>query len=238
MLNVHAGVTIDAPDREGLERLLRYGARPAFSSERLSLLRDGRVAYLLRRPRSNGATHLVLDPIVFLARIASLIPPPRYPLLRLSGVLAPHSSWRRAVVPGGRQPAAAVATTTASTPPSSKNTRLRKKKKNVQDNTDVAPPVISDPRHSTATPEPSSTNGPCTSLGTGVVKPVGARIDWASLLRRVYLEEVLACPCGGRRRVIADITDRDVIVAILQHLGLPTEPPRVARARSPTFEAA
>ena len=70
--NVHAGVTVDATDREGLERLLRYGARPAFSSERLSLLPDGRVAYLLRRPRSNGATHLVLDPIVFLARIASL----------------------------------------------------------------------------------------------------------------------------------------------------------------------
>jgi hypothetical protein len=48
-----------------------------------------------------------------------------------------------------------------------------------------------------APPEP---HGPRTSLGGGVVQPVGARIDWASLLRRVYLEDVLACPCGGRRR--------------------------------------
>jgi hypothetical protein len=70
------------------------------------------------------------------------------------------------------------------------------------------------------------------------VKQLGARIDWASLLRRVYLEDVLGCRCGGRRRILADISDRDVIVAILEHHGLPTEPPPIARARSPSFEAA
>ena len=31
------------------------------------------------------------------------------------------------------------------------------------------------------------------------------RIDWANLLKRVYLLEVLACACGGTRRVIATI---------------------------------
>lgn len=68
----------------------------------------------------------------------------------------------------------------------------------------------------------------------GIVLPVYARIDWASLIRRVYLEDVLACPCGGRRRVVADIgqrAQRDAIVAILTHLGIPTEPPPIARAR-------
>jgi len=89
-------------------------------------------------------------------------------------------------------------------------------------------------RHAPGTPEP---NGPPTRLGGGV-QPVAATIDWASLLRRTYLEDVLACPCGGRRRIIADIEERDVIVAILGHLGLPTEPPSLARARSPGFEAA
>jgi hypothetical protein len=49
--NVHAGVAVRAGDREGLERLCRYGARPPFSLERLSLLPDGRLAYLLRKPR-------------------------------------------------------------------------------------------------------------------------------------------------------------------------------------------
>ena len=115
-------------------------------------------------------------------------------------------------------------------------------KKNAKNKTDAASPLFSDhgemspePRSATGTPEP---NGPRTSLGAGVVQPVGARLDWASLLRRVYLEDVLACPCGGRRRIIADIQERDVIVAILDHLGLPTDPPPVARARSPSFEAA
>jgi hypothetical protein len=80
--------------------------------------------------------------------------------------------------------------------------------------------------------------GPRTSLGDGVVRPVGARLDWASLLRRVYLEDVLACPCGGRRSIIADITEPDVVVAILAHLNLPTKAPPVARARSPGEDAA
>jgi len=31
----------------------------------------------------------------------ALIPPPRYPLQRFAGVLAPNSSWRRAVLPTG-----------------------------------------------------------------------------------------------------------------------------------------
>ena len=57
--NVHAGVLVHAGDREGLERLCRYGARPPFSLQRICLLVDGRVAYLLKKPRRNGATQLV-----------------------------------------------------------------------------------------------------------------------------------------------------------------------------------
>ena len=34
--NVHAGVTVPQGDRDALERLLRYGARPPFSLERIS----------------------------------------------------------------------------------------------------------------------------------------------------------------------------------------------------------
>ena len=127
-------------------------------------------------------------------------------------------------------------------------------KKNAKNKTDAASPHFSD--HGEMSPErrpaagTTEPNGPLTSLGGGVVQPVGARIDWASLLRRVYLQDVLACPCGGRRQKqhrqvlrykqqsIADIQERDVIVAILEHLGLPTAPPPLARARSPSFEAA
>jgi hypothetical protein len=42
--------------------------------------------------------------------------------------------------------------------------------------------------------------------------------------------------CGGRRHVLADILEREAIDAILTHLGLPTEPPPIARGRSPDFE--
>ena len=45
--------------------------------------------------------------------------------------------------------------------------------------------------------------------------------------------DVLACPCGGRREVIALIEQRDVIVRILTHLGLPTELVSLRPARPP-----
>src|SRR4051794_25191412 len=67
-VNLHAGVTVRAGDREGLERLCRYGARPPFSLERLSILQDGRVAYLRCMPMGNGATHLVMTPVQLLGR--------------------------------------------------------------------------------------------------------------------------------------------------------------------------
>ncbi|WP_437651489.1 hypothetical protein [Sorangium sp. So ce362] len=75
-------------------------------------------------------------------------------------------------------------------------------------------------------------------MAPSVVLPVYARIAWASLLRLVYLEDVLACPCGGRRRLVADISEREAIVAILTHLGILTVPPPIARARDPSFDAA
>ena len=59
-----------------------------------------------------------------------------------------------------------------------------------------------------------------------------AKIPWAELLQRVFREDVLACPCGGRRRVIALITERAVVKAILEHLGLPTNGPPIAPTRS------
>jgi hypothetical protein len=68
-------------------------------------------------------------------------------------------------------------------------------------------------------------------LGKGVVRPQGVRIDWASLLKRVFLQDALACPCGGRRPIVSDVQQSSAVVAILTHLGLPAEPPPFARAR-------
>jgi hypothetical protein len=232
--NLHAGVTVRAGDREGLERLCRYGARPPFSLERLSILQDGRVAYLLRKPRRNGATHLVMTPVQLLARIAALIPPPRFPWQRLSGVFAPRSPLRAAVVPSGPV-ARAFATPT-------KPRAKKKKKKRTATPPDNASPrgtsVEGTSREGGRASENAAASGPRTSLGDGVVRPGGSRIAWSQLLRRIYWVDVLTCDCGGHRAIVGDISERGVIVAILAHLGLPTEAPPMARARSPAFEGA
>jgi hypothetical protein len=58
-----------------------------------------------------------------------------------------------------------------------------------------------------------------------------SRIPWSELLLRIFREDILACPCGGRRKVIAFISQRPVIEQILSHLGLPTTVPPTAPAR-------
>ena len=70
------------------------------------------------------------------------------------------------------------------------------------------------------------------------MKPVGSRSEGASLLRRIPGVDGLACPCGGRRAIVADLSEGEVIVALVAHLKLPTEAPPLARARSPAFDFA
>jgi hypothetical protein len=42
--------------------------------DRLSLTRDGRVAYALKTPYRDGTTHVILEPQDFIARLAVLVP--------------------------------------------------------------------------------------------------------------------------------------------------------------------
>ena len=93
---LHAARIVAAGDRAGLERLCRYGLRPAFSQERLTLLADGRVRYRLRRPWPTpaGVTELELDPIKFLRRLCALIPYLMSNLVRYHGMLANRSRDR------------------------------------------------------------------------------------------------------------------------------------------------
>jgi hypothetical protein len=90
---LHAGVSFGALDRKGREKLVRYCTRPHLALERLSVLRDGTIAYELKY-KSRGRTHRVMQPMELMARLASLVAPPRLPLTRYHGCLAPSSSWR------------------------------------------------------------------------------------------------------------------------------------------------
>jgi hypothetical protein len=96
--SVEAGVHFGALDRKGREKLLRYFLRPPIATERFSILRDGSVAYRTKYGRGSK-THRIMQPMEAMARIAALVPPPRRPVLRYHGVLAPGSPLRSLVVP-------------------------------------------------------------------------------------------------------------------------------------------
>ena len=81
--NLHASVHLAANDDVGRERLCRSLNRPAFSLARLRLRRDGNVSYRVKKVSRGRVTERVMTPIETLARLAAMVPPPRYPLLRL-----------------------------------------------------------------------------------------------------------------------------------------------------------
>jgi hypothetical protein len=69
--------------------------------ERLVALRRVFAAVAEQTPYRDGTTHIVLEPVDFMARLAALVPP-RVHLTRYHGVFAPHAALRAAVTPAGR----------------------------------------------------------------------------------------------------------------------------------------
>jgi len=61
-----------------------------------------------------------------------------------------------------------------------------------------------------------------------------ARYLWVMLLARIYEAFPLTCPqCGAEMRIIAFITEAVDVRAILESIGEPATPPRIAQARGP-----
>jgi hypothetical protein len=171
-----------------------------------------------------------------------------------AGVYAPHSSWRKSVVPehfgcneqvdsnvGACSGGTCLASDAATAPPSAQPEASGSKD---------APSAVTS---SGATGDGSVALLPATSGGRGdadaepsaaftrhcapfALRFPSARADWAELLKRVHNVNALACPCGGRLRFIALITESETARAILESLSLPSEPPPIARARSPDFD--
>jgi len=80
--SLHAGVCAQANERNKLEQLCRYITRPAISEKRLSLTGQGNVRIQLKTAYRDGTTHVVLEPLDFIARLAALVPAPRVNLTR------------------------------------------------------------------------------------------------------------------------------------------------------------
>lgn len=90
--NLDASVRIDGDDDLARERLLRYGTRPPFALERFGRRSDGSITYRIKKLAHGEREKVrVMTPLECLARLSSLVPPPRYPLVRYHGVLAPAS---------------------------------------------------------------------------------------------------------------------------------------------------
>jgi hypothetical protein len=102
--SLHAGVVAASDECAELERLCRYIARPAVSTERLSLTAQGHIHYRLKTPYRDGTTHVIFEPLDFTARLAALVPKPRVNLTCFHGVFAPNRKRRALVTPaeGGK----------------------------------------------------------------------------------------------------------------------------------------
>jgi hypothetical protein len=84
--SLHAGVAAQAWERQKLERLCRYITRPAVSEKRLSMTPSGNIRYdvngitnaagagmrksgKLKTPYSDGTTHVIFEPLDFIAKL-------------------------------------------------------------------------------------------------------------------------------------------------------------------------
>jgi hypothetical protein len=97
--SLHAGVATKAHEREKLEKICRYIARPAVVEERLSTNDKGEVIYKFKKPWDDGTTAIRMTPLELMEKLAALVPRPRVHLTRFHGVLGPHYKYRKQIVP-------------------------------------------------------------------------------------------------------------------------------------------
>jgi hypothetical protein len=222
-----------------------YGARQAFSVQNLSLLPDGRVQYRLNKPWGpRGITHLTMQPVEFLHRLATLIPKPYLNLTRYHGVFAPNARRRNEVCPG----------------PNTSRRRCTHAKPPPREGAPALGPV--GPTRSLGAVSPASSSptaaaGPTYQLRPKphqrsesaaeahrpdvadtvppAARPWTGSLPWAELMKRTFHEDILRCPRCKKDSlsIIAFITDITVVLKILKHLKLPTDAPKLDPARYP-----
>lgn len=90
--SLHGDTAVQANDRDGLERLARYGARGPVAECRLKRIEDGRYEYTPKKGSPFTVTAAAL-----VRRLLALLPPPRLHLTSFHGVYAPHAALRPVV---------------------------------------------------------------------------------------------------------------------------------------------
>jgi len=232
-VSLHANVAVPARDRQRLERLCRYVARPPLATERLSRLDDGRLLYRLKHRWRDGTTHVVFEPQELVEKLAALVPAPRFHLVRYHGILGPCASKRDRVVPGGRStqelrdlspapPSRPSPVASAGDVPWAGTTG----REATDQAPDLRPEGVAQEGGRTCPELAPESDG--SSLQDGP-SPRPRRLAWSELLRRVFAIDVLECPrCGGRMRLLAAIHPPDATQSILGCLDLPSRAPPLA----------
>ncbi len=172
---------------------------------------DGQVVYELSRPWPipAGTTHLVLDPIELLQRLAALVPAPYTHLIRRHGVFASRSRFRwclpdppeRFLPEGVEGPVLLRSGKEAS---GSSNT-----------GSDLGAVPSTDPQVEVEAKHPNRYG-----------------YSWAQLLHRVFFLDAFLCHhCGSQMKVLSILTDPRVVGRILGHLGVSTTAPALHVSR-------
>ncbi len=233
--NLHASLTIAANDDLGRERLCRYGLRPPFSLSRLRRLRDGRISYRVKKSSRRASRCRIMSPVECLARLCALVPPPRYPLTRFHGVLAPRAKLRPRIVP--KLPESAANRCPAGLSASKPTGETQRQPGERPAPRDRKGPVVPTGLPVSATTLARSIDGAdvpmpnvlstrhLSRIGGGLLYAATSSVPWATLLARTFDVDVKACPrCTGRLEVRAVVTDLDIARRILDAL------PKGARA--------
>ena len=203
--SLHANVSVPAGDRQRLERLARYCARPPIAMERLEPLADGRLLYRFKRPWRDGTTHVVFEPLELLEKLVAIIPAPKAHLVRYSGILGLAAKWRALIVPAGSTGVSATMLDPTCAPERAVSTDSLALEAAVAlaESSPVGPPTVPHPRN----------------------------YRWSELMKRVWALDVLECPrCLSRMRILAAIHPPDATRKILECLGLPSRAPPLAAA--------
>ena len=210
--SLHAGAAVHENDREGLERLCRYGLRPPLALGRLTEAPDGSLRYAMKRRFADGRHVLCFTPRDLLLRLCALVPPRRFHMTRYAGLFAAHARGRYSLTGRGMHdqpcPSPAPPPTPAPQPPPPISATLATPR---TADTVLAPPAL--PAGDLLGPDDPSRQ---------------RRLEWSALMKRAFALDVLVCPrCAGPMRLVALIEDALVARRILAHLGLPARaPPR------------
>jgi len=177
-----------------------------------------------------------MTPVEFLARIAALIPPPRYPLVRFHGVLAPRHRWRARVVP--QVPEAWRRRRCAEGDNEAREEKRDRKREREGAREDERPrPPSGDGALAFVMPKVVETreleaSGVAERVGPNILSiahierilggelyAASSRLEWATLLRRTFDTDVKTCPhCGDRLVIRAVVTEPESIAKVLSAL--------------------